>query len=266
MNTKKKVLVVFLSLLLIYVCAAVLIHYKKKSTLDFLSLSNDSVCTQLDQKGVSYTDDREIKTGMNIRINLSCNLEELAISGAINQKINSSLWGSVEKEELIDLSSFEERVKSGASIQIAMEEMIKSVDINFDGYNDFEILQSVGSGSMAVVNTLKFLYNPKTKVFEYNTELAPLGELRINSEDKKILTFQGEGNGTYTESVYMWDNGKLLKTGDNICESESSDSNSQPITVRYKEVVYDKNGKPTVLKNEVQKVGSQSCVDSLMQY
>ncbi|HME57422.1 MAG TPA: hypothetical protein VKF63_03730 [Terracidiphilus sp.] len=87
--------------------------------------------------------------------------------------------------------------------------LLKHADLNFDGFEDLELLQyyipHLGKKSYCI-----FLWDNKAKLFRYSNELA---ELSLNPvphpENKTLTTREDWQGGASQESTYRWNSGKL---------------------------------------------------------
>lgn len=71
-------------------------------------------------------------------------------------------------------------------------------DINFDGYNDLEVLEY---GHNITVETSSFwLFNPDLKIFERSEEFSGLNDVEINKENQTIYCF----GTTAGHNKYFW--------------------------------------------------------------
>lgn len=114
------------------------------------------------------------------------------------------------------------------------------IDFNFDGYLDFSIYNYNKSGASNSFYD-NFLFNPKTKQFEYSEKLSG-GEIKI---DKKLRTahfFYKSGiNNHLSKTIYYNENGKALFE-ENLKTEDALDkkSNEWYIKKTYTKI---KNGK-----------------------
>ena len=87
---------------------------------------------------------------------------------------------------------------------------IRLIDCNFDGYPD--ILTSAYTGGAGPNNISNiFIFNPKTKQFEFDEILSYLPQLQIDSKTKTILSFYRASAGTHGTEHYKYRNGELVK-------------------------------------------------------
>jgi hypothetical protein len=87
--------------------------------------------------------------------------------------------------------------------------LLKHADLNFDGFEDLELLQIYIPHLDKKIYCF-FLWDNKAKLFRYSNELA---ELSLNPEphpkNKTLTTHEDWQGGPWQESTYRWNGGKL---------------------------------------------------------
>lgn len=230
-------------------------------------------CKEIKESGLGSGE--EIKVEGSVRDNihlgmvLSCDGERLTIAGidtnsyspseqekdmSFNQTIDGTMWGN-KGELLVDPTALSINSAFDFSDTISTKS-----DFNFDGYNDLSLLQSDGQGSMAVDSYLVFLFDPKIKRFVYSKELSAIQNIDTAPNDKTIISYQGEGNSSYSSKIYSWHDGQLVLTSAESCSADASVKAGKDGNFTYVLTEYT-NGQPKVVKKETKRLGSGSCGD-----
>ncbi len=125
-------------------------------------------------------------------------------------------------------------------------EMLFSEDMNFDGYNDLELVSSwSGMGN----DCYSFwLYNPLKETFEYNESLNKLCNPGPDEKDKTLKTGWNGGalRCIYTMQVYKWKGKELVLIGD--AEENISDEKKD---LFHKVIRRLRNGKMVVVSDRI---------------
>lgn len=93
--------------------------------------------------------------------------------------------------------------------EIASDLVLESVDVNFDGYQDFRVLVALGATGNRSYRY--WLFHPVKGQFEVS---PALDDLNITEIDAKTKTLSGSWNGgadSRMYSVYHWEAGKCLR-------------------------------------------------------
>lgn len=89
-------------------------------------------------------------------------------------------------------------------------ELLQHVDLNFDGFEDLELLLDYVPHLDKKLYCI-YLWNPKSGRFEYSKELSE--DLGVNPEahpeSKTITTHEDWQGGSWQDSTYRWNDGKL---------------------------------------------------------
>ncbi|HPQ38083.1 MAG TPA: hypothetical protein PLW97_10605 [Synergistaceae bacterium] len=85
-------------------------------------------------------------------------------------------------------------------------ELVSLVDMNFDGFPDLQILESLGS-----VNAYYacYLWNPEKSLFEKNEALEEIASPRFREDTKEISGFYHGSATDNVETLYAWREGGL---------------------------------------------------------
>lgn len=146
---------------------------------------NDITCHWITELELRFDDKKQVLKGKNL---------------------NRRLANSITKKMLL---TTEEDVIIGNSINGFDSLTENFFDFNFDGYLDFSIYNYNKSGASNSFYE-NFLFNPKTKQFEYSEELSG-AEITI---DKKLRTvhffFKSGINNHLSKTIYYDANGKVL--------------------------------------------------------
>ena len=87
-------------------------------------------------------------------------------------------------------------------------QIIHPIDVNFDSYPDLQIYSHSGGAGPNNGNNY-YLYNPKTKQFDYHAKLSDLSQPDINVKSKTISAAWRNGAGNWGAEKYKWINHKL---------------------------------------------------------
>jgi len=88
---------------------------------------------------------------------------------------------------------------------------LNMIDVNFDGYSDMMIYShDGGAGPNSGYNF--YVYNPKSKRFEYNQTLSDLTQTQVNTKAKKITAAWRNGAAEHGYEEYKWINGNPIMT------------------------------------------------------
>lgn len=199
--------------------------------------------------GVEHVYEGEISPGQKVSVVLSCNHQRFTIRGAVNQIISGD-----------DILSDEEKAEPHEFIELADTHVGPNVvsidsDYNFDGYNDIASTVGDGSGFQAVDTYLIFLYNPKTKKFEYNKKLSELENISLDTQKKEIYEFFGYREDGFRRDGYVWsDAGVLYPAYIEVCLSDRKSDDVPPTSFTHRITTYNESG--TVLKDNVKKTST----------
>jgi hypothetical protein len=92
-----------------------------------------------------------------------------------------------------------------------------SEDVNFDGYNDLEVVNQVGNYWSS---SSFWLYDKKAKKYEYYKPMDTIVNPVVDSKNKSITSNYHVGPTDYYYKVYEWKNHKLVMTHFQADESE----------------------------------------------
>lgn len=82
-------------------------------------------------------------------------------------------------------------------------------DVNFDGYNDLEVINQVGNYWSS---SSFWLYNKKTKRYDYYKPMDTIVNPLVDKKNKAITSNYHIGPTDYYYKVYEWKNNKLIMT------------------------------------------------------
>ena len=115
--------------------------------------------------------------------------------------------GTVEVKEgdsLIQKISYDQEIEG--DLQESGVDLVQGEDMNFDGFLDLRITESVGVPN---AHYACLLWNHKTKKFEKNEELGGLSNPEFDPETKKIKTFEHARATDNIYEEYEWREGTL---------------------------------------------------------
>lgn len=78
------------------------------------------------------------------------------------------------------------------------------MDMNFDGYSDLALMQSLSAGYRY------FLYNAGTGRFAASAELDKVAWPEFDAERRTVKSYWQREDGTFGHDVYSWNDGRLL--------------------------------------------------------
>lgn len=87
-------------------------------------------------------------------------------------------------------------------------QIIHPIDVNFDGYPDLQFYSHSGGAGPNYGNNY-YLYNPKTKQFDYHQKLSDLSQPTVDVKSKTISAAWRNGAGNWGSEKYKWINHKL---------------------------------------------------------
>lgn len=90
-------------------------------------------------------------------------------------------------------------------------------DVNFDGYNDLEVINQVGNYWSS---SSFWLYNKKTKKYDYYKPMDTIINPLVDKKNKAITSNYHIGPTDYYYKVYEWKNNKLIMTHFQADESQ----------------------------------------------
>lgn len=107
--------------------------------------------------------------------------------------------------------------------------LLKHADINFDGFEDLELLVAYIPHPTTIQDYCFYLWNPKLGKFQYSHELTDtLGDPLVDPKNKTISATQyWETGATFINSTYRWNHDKL-----EVIERESLLGNANPQTAK----------------------------------
>lgn len=187
--------------------------------------------------GVEHVYEGELIPGQKVSITLSCDHQKLIVRGAVNQTISGD-----------DVLSDVEKAEPHESIELADTHVGTDVvsvgsDYNFDGYNDISSVAGDGSGWQAVDTYFIFLYNPKTKKFEYNKQLGELENISLDPKKKEIYQFFGYREDGFRRDGYAWSaQGVLYPTYIEVCLSDRKKDTVAPTSFTHRITTYNESG------------------------
>lgn len=97
------------------------------------------------------------------------------------------------------------------------------IDVNFDGYEDM-IIYSHDGGAVPNNGYNFYVYNSKSKLFEYNLTLSDLTQTQVDIKAKMITSAWRNGAAEHGYAEYKWINGKLIMTKQTV-ETYMQDGN-----------------------------------------
>jgi len=121
-------------------------------------------------------------------------------------------------------------------------EYFEAVDLNFDGYEDVQLLIMRGVTGNRVYS--HWLFDPKTDRFVRHQELDKAVNPIPDPATKQLKTFWN-GGGTYTARVYHWEEGKL------VLEREEKKDWVHEKEYFLKVIKERQNGKLVVVREEI---------------
>ncbi len=90
----------------------------------------------------------------------------------------------------------------------ADRELVKHAGLNFDGFEDLELLQyyvpHLGKNLYCV-----YLWDSKTERFVYSPEISDIGDPVPHPENKTLTSHEDWQGGEYQDSTYRWKGDKL---------------------------------------------------------
>ncbi|AOM80522.1 XAC2610-related protein [Pedobacter steynii] len=138
--------------------------------------------------------------GLRLHIKYSSNPEENSFPDASGSISGIRIYSN---NKLVQVIKDPGLVKDTAQI-------IHPVDVNFDGYPDLQIYSHSGGAGPNYGNNY-YLYNPKTKRFDYHAKLSDLSQPEINVKTKSISAAWRNGAGNYGSEKYKWINRQLIQ-------------------------------------------------------
>ncbi len=85
-------------------------------------------------------------------------------------------------------------------------DLVSLVDMNFDGFQDLQILQSLGSANAYYAC---YLWNFEKNLFEENEALEEIASPNFHKDTKEISSFCHGSATDNVEALYAWRNGRL---------------------------------------------------------
>lgn len=102
------------------------------------------------------------------------------------------------------------------------------IDANFDGYEDMMIYSH--DGGAGPNNGYNFyIYDPKSKQFEYDQTLSELTQIQVDTKAKMITAAWRNGAAQHGYEEYKWINGKLTMTKQTV-ETYTQNDEIQTVT------------------------------------
>lgn len=123
------------------------------------------------------------------------------------QKIKVYLPGQDEAEQILDAEQTESPYRNST--------YFKTVDVNFDGYQDIGLLNWWGATGNEGWRFWRF--DPTTKLFIEDKQLAELGRPEFDAKTQTIRSFTKGGWCLFTTTTYKYDNGKLRAIEEERC-------------------------------------------------
>jgi hypothetical protein len=94
-------------------------------------------------------------------------------------------------------------------IDAEISEVLKHADLNFDGFEDLELLQYDNPHLDKRLYCI-YLWDNKTRRFSYSKDLTDIGvDIKVHPENKTLTTREDWFGGPWQESTYRWNGGKL---------------------------------------------------------
>ena len=125
-------------------------------------------------------------------------------------------------------------VELGALYPARLNAELQSVDANFDGYQDLQLLNDCGATGNCDYDF--YLYDPAHGRFVYNKFLSGLGTCDFNAAKKQVWTGWNTSVVDSTSSIYQFRNGRYTEI-----RREDSDENGTKIFER-------RNGKMVLIR------------------
>lgn len=116
-------------------------------------------------------------------------------------------------------------------------------DLNFDGFKDF-LITSYGSNEMTNLVNI-YVFNKKTKSFEFSEDLSDNHIETIDSDNRKLVTSSSSIDNEITRNHYFDKNGKL-KYLETITKSDSIGND----TINIYRNIYEKSINGKVVKTK----------------
>ena len=149
--------------------------------------------------------------------NIKCNWKQIdSVSGAITIELRD------DKTQRI-LLSYSDYFKSGNDVNAEDYFNEHFQDLNFDGFKDFFITSSGSTAMIDLVNI--YLFNKKTKSFEFSEELSDNRIEEIDSSNRILSTTSSTLDGETIKKHYFNKNG-TIKYSEIITKSDVSEDDS----------------------------------------
>jgi len=178
-----------------------------------LKYITDTAATLMSEEDEMKTDTFTIKSQPFVLNNLLCYWEHFfVIYDNFGIEIEAKLYDYKTKQIILEYS--ESPRNPEYYYDYKSESYFDSInmhyfeDFNFDGYKDFSIY-SYGSMAMTSVTSI-YLFNNKTKVFDYSEELSDNTIEEIDTIKRILKTFSWDMENTYNKIHHFDRSGKLL--------------------------------------------------------
>jgi hypothetical protein len=103
-------------------------------------------------------------------------------------------------------------------------------DMNFDGYNDIRLMQSMGARGNT--SYLFWLYNRDKKTFVRDSSLENLSNPQFDPKEKKAYSYWSVGCCEYGSNIYQVVNGKLALVEDETMHLNMENEKEYILTIR----------------------------------
>ncbi len=121
-------------------------------------------------------------------------------------------------------------------------------DYNFDGYVDFSMYNFISSGATHAFFD-NYLYNPKTKKFDYDRKSAG-AEITVDEKLKTVTFYQNLGRIYHNETIQYYNQKGTIMYEESISEEEQKEKNSDTYFIKK---TYTKKVNGKIVKKSVSK-------------
>lgn len=160
-----------------------------------------------------------------------------------NYKKNSLATVSMQLRDInhtVTALTTEEDLSSTYGMEVPDNRLENFKDLNFDGYSDFFLYNSYKSGSGGAFFDA-YIFNPKTKIFEYSEELSG-GELTVDTLNKTLSTYWKSGIGWNKQIIHYFNDKGQIKYSENIKREvkNKEDNETRILITNYKKIMNNK--------------------------
>ena len=211
--------------------------------------------------GIEHEYTGTIIEGKNVKAILSCDHDQITISGSVSQKIlakdirlyDEEVVSESERTMIGDYGDFTELADLSRGAEIAVD---FGNDYNFDGYNDLATLASSGSGYSTI---LVFLYNPKSNTFEFSRDISSKINIYPNKDEKILEQRFGSMNDGYSLNLFKWtENDKLYKYRMVDCLSNREFNPNDDIISSYQLQIFEYNEAGVVVSSSTKLIKART--------